>query len=427
MTLARDYYETLGIGREATEAEIKVAYRKLALRYHPDRNPGDVAAEERFKELATAYAVLSVTEKKEHYDRFGFLGDASPFSGANVASATDFFDAIFGDLLGLGRRKKSSGRDLRYTLEIDFEEAALGCRKTIAFDRAEDCAACRGSGAEGGVAGLMKCGRCAGQGFQRQNAGLLGGRRECAVCGGTGEVPRVNCTTCEGAGIVDKWREFDVSIPPRTTSGSTQRVAGQGSPGRRGGPAGDLHVVVRVRPHKYYVREGEILVVEMPVSMTEAALGAEVDVPVLDGTVKMKVPPGTQSGSVFRIRGKGIPQLNGGRGDCHVRVSVETPVNLGPEARELLTRIEGAMGSAATPGRREFRAHVATREGASRESANGAGDSREGPTRAGAASAGAASKVSGTHGSRVDTGGDEVRGAAPAEVGASPLRDRDHS
>jgi molecular chaperone DnaJ len=418
MTLARDYYETLGIGRDASESDIKVAYRKLALRYHPDRNPGDIVAEERFKELSTAYAILSVPDKKEHYDRFGFLGDANPFSGANVASATDFFDAIFGDLLGLGRRKKSTGRDLRYTLEIDFEEAALGCHKTIAFDRAEDCAACRGSGAEGGVAGLMKCGRCGGQGFQRQSAGLLGGRRECAVCGGTGEVPRVNCKTCEGAGIVDKWREFDVSVPPRTTSGSTQRVAGQGSPGRRG----DLHVVVRVRPHRHYVREGEILVVEVPVSMTEAALGAEVDVPVLDGLVKMRVPAGTQSGSVFRIRGKGMPQANGGRGDCHVRVSIETPVNLTPEARDLLTRVEGVLGSAATPGRRDFRAQVTAHAGAAT-----AGAVREGAASAAAAGAGAASKATRARGTAADGGDDEAPGTKAREAGVPPYRDRNHS
>ncbi|MBC8132830.1 MAG: hypothetical protein H7X95_07595, partial [Deltaproteobacteria bacterium] len=248
--------------------------------------------------------------------------------------------------------------------EIDFEEAALGCRKTIAFERAEDCTACRGAGAEGGAAGLIKCGRCGGNGFQRHSGGLLGGRRECAVCGGTGEIPRVRCRTCEGAGLVDKWREFDVAIPTRSTSGSTQRVSGQGSPGRRGGPAGDLHVVVRVRPHRYYGREGDVLNVELPLSITEAALGTEVEVPVLDGTVKMKIPAGTQSGSVFRIRGKGIPRanMNGDRGDCHVRVTVETPVELSPEAREMLGRVELVLGSAATPQRRAFRAHVAAVE-----------------------------------------------------------------
>ncbi|MES1205062.1 MAG: molecular chaperone DnaJ [Pseudomonadota bacterium] len=357
-----DYYETLGVAREASEAEIKVAYRRLALRYHPDRNPGDRGAEDRFKELSTAYAVLSDADKKAHYDRFGFLGDSNPFAAANVATATDFFDAIFGDLLGLGRRRASVGRDLRYTLEIEFEEAALGCRKTIGFDRSEDCAACRGTGAEGGAAGLAKCGRCGGRGSQQLKPGLLGGRRECAVCGGTGEIPRVRCRVCEGAGLVDRWREFDVAIPARATSGSVERVPGQGSPGRRGGASGDLHVIVRVKPHPFYAREGEILIVELPVSITEAALGAEVDVPVLDGSVRMKIPAGTQSGSVFRMRGKGIPRAAGGRGDCHVRVVIETPVGLAAEGQEILMRLEGALGSNATPLRRAFRAKLAAAE-----------------------------------------------------------------
>jgi molecular chaperone DnaJ len=334
----------------------------LALRFHPDRNPGDRVAEDRFKELSTAYAILSDPDKKAHYDRFGFLGDGNPFVGASVASATDFFDAIFGDLLGLGRRKGSVGRDLRYTIEIDFDDAALGCSKTIAFDRSEDCFSCHGTGAQGGAAGLMKCGRCAGEGSLRVKAGLLGGRRECPVCGGTGEIPRTPCRSCEGSGVVDRRREFDVTIPPRTTSGSTQRVPGEGSPGRRGGPAGDLHVVVRVKPHPFYSREGDVLVVELPLSISEAALGAETDVPVLDGTVRMKIPPATQSGSVFRIRGKGMPKAAGGRGDCHVRVVIETPVELGSETRELLTRVESGLPAGALPLRRAFRARVAASE-----------------------------------------------------------------
>jgi molecular chaperone DnaJ len=359
---SRDYYLTLGVTRDATEAEIKVAYRKLALRYHPDRNPEDRAAEERFKEVSTAYAVLSDSDKKAHYDRFGSLADSNPFASVNVNSATDFFDAMFGDLLGMGRKKGAAGRDLRYTLEIEFDEAALGCRKTIAFDRSEDCGSCRGTGAEGGAAGLRPCGRCGGQGFQRLGSGLLAGKRECAVCAGTGELPRVRCKTCDGSGLVEKRRAFDVVIPPRTLSGSMQRVAGQGSPGRRGGAAGDLHVVVRVRPHAYYAAEGETLIVQVPLSISEAALGSEVDVPVLDGTVRMKIPAGTQSGSVFRVRGKGIPRASGGRGDCHVRVTVETPVELGVEARELLARLESAAGAVATPMRRTFRAQVAAAE-----------------------------------------------------------------
>ena len=261
--------------------------------------------------------------------------------------------------MGLGRRKGSAGRDLRYTLEVDFEEAVLGCHKTIAFERSEDCAACRGTGAEGGAAGLTKCGRCGGEGVLRQKTGLLGGRRECAVCGGTGEIPRLRCRVCDGVGLSDKLREFDVVIPQGTSSGSMQRVAGQGSPGRRGGPSGDLHVVVRVRPHPFYAREGDVLKVELPLSITEAALGAEVDVPVLDGCVRMRIPAGTQSGSVFRVRGKGIPRPAGGRGDCHVRVTIETPVEIGPAARDLFVRLENVLDVAHSPRRRDFRARAA--------------------------------------------------------------------
>jgi molecular chaperone DnaJ len=345
----------LGVPRHAAEADIKIAYRKLALRFHPDRNPGDGAAEERFKEVSTAYAVLADVDKRAHYDRFGFMGGGNPFANANVASATDFFDAIFGDLLGLGRRKGSAGRDLRYTLEIDFEEAMLGCHKTIAFERAEDCAACRGSGAEGGAAGLSKCSHCAGEGTLRQKVGLLPGRRVCMVCGGTGEIPRVRCPACEGAGLVDRRREFDVAIPAGTSSGSAQRLAGEGSPGRRGGPSGDLHVVVRVRPHPFYAREGDVLTIELPISISEAALGAELDVPVLDGVVRMRIPAGTQSGSVFRIRGKGIPRTAGGRGDCHVRATIETPMELGPDARALFGRLSETLGDEGSPRRRAIK------------------------------------------------------------------------
>jgi molecular chaperone DnaJ len=372
LILTRDYYETLGVSRDASEADIKMAYRKLALRFHPDRNPGDQVAEESFKTVSTAYAVLSDVDKRAHYDRFGFMADANPFAAANVASATDFFDAIFGDLLGLGRRKSAAGRDLRYTMEIDFEEAMLGCRKLIAFDRAEDCAACRGSGAEGGAAGLSRCTHCDGEGKLKQKVGLLGGRRECLVCGGTGEIPRVRCRVCEGAGLVDRRREFDVTIPPGTSSGSTQRVAGEGSPGRRGGPAGDLHVVVRVRPHPFFAREGDVLAVELPLTMSEAALGGEVDVPVLDGVVRMKIPEGTQSGSVFRIRGKGIPRPAGGRGDCHVRTVIETPVGLDGAARELFSRLCLAIDETAAHPRRQALRSVMRSAAAARAGASGA-------------------------------------------------------
>jgi len=315
--------------------------------------------------VSTAYAVLSDVDKRSHYDRFGSLGaDGNPFASANVTSATDFFDAIFGDLLGLGRRKSSAGRDLRYTLEIEFEEAMLGAKKAIAFDRSEDCGTCRGTGAKGGATGLMTCGSCGGEGKLRQKTGLLGGRRDCLVCGGMGEVPRVRCEVCQGAGLVDKRRVFDVSIPPGTATGSTQRVPGEGSPGRRGGPAGDLHVVVRVKPHAFFTREGDVLLIELPLTFSEAALGGEVDLPILDGTVRMKIPEGTQSGSVFRLRGKGIPRLVGGRGDCHVRTVIETPTALDAETRELLTRLGSALDrttDAGMPRRQAIRDAVAKR------------------------------------------------------------------
>jgi molecular chaperone DnaJ len=364
---SRSHYEVLGVERTATAAEIKVAYRKLALEWHPDRNPGDAQAEERFKELAMAYAVLGEADKRAHYDRFGDrFTDGSPFGGVDLNDlnlATDFFNAIFGDLFGVGR-KKAAGQDLRYTLELDFEEAALGCEKSIAFSRQEDCEACRGSGAEGGTAGLVRCDQCNGQGTIRQRAGFFAARRDCAACGGAGELPRVRCKSCLGTGLCERERAYNVRVHPGSISGSTQRVAGEGSPGRRGGPAGDLFVYVRVRPHPFFREEGAVLICELPISPVEAALGAEVEVPLLDEQVVMKVPAGTQPGAVFRLRGKGIPRPGVARGDAHVRVVVEIPVALDDEARALLTRLGGVLTDEALPRRRAFRGARPAREGA---------------------------------------------------------------
>jgi molecular chaperone DnaJ len=299
--------------------------------------------------------VLSDEDKRIRYDRYGSVDGASPFGGPDITAATEFFDAIFGDLFGLARRKSTTGRDLRYTLELDFEEAALGCEKVVVFERPEDCEACFGTGAEGGTAGLTACARCGGEGVIRKKAGFLTSRRECLGCGGTGQVPRVPCKSCEGAGLVDRERRYRVRIPPGSTGGTTQRVPREGAPGRRGGPAGDLHVIVRVRPHPIYTREDDVLVIDVPVTPVEAALGAEVDVPVLDGHVRMKIPPATQGGSVFRLRGKGFPRTAGGpRGDAHVRVSVETPVALGDEARALLVRLGALLDEETLPRRRQF-------------------------------------------------------------------------
>ncbi len=375
--LPRDYYETLEVSRGSSGAEIKAAYRRLALKWHPDRNPDDKAAEDRFKELSSAYAVLSDEEQRQRYDSYGFIDSSSPFGGAaDIAKAAEFFDAIFGDLFGLAQRRATTGRDLRYTLELDFAEAALGCEKILSFERAEDCTACRGTGAEGAATGLISCPRCGGEGFIRKKTGFLTGRRECLGCGGAGQVPRVRCKVCEGAGLVDKQREYRVRIPPGSTGGTTQRVAREGSPGRRGGSAGDLHVIVRVKPHPIFGREGDVLTCDVPISAVEATLGTDLSVPLLDGEVRMKIPAGTQSGSVFRLRGRGFPPGQGmPRGDAHVRIAVETPVNLSAAARTLFETLEGALGDDALPRRRAFR--EAARNGA-RSSQGSSDDSSDG-------------------------------------------------
>jgi molecular chaperone DnaJ len=361
--IRRDHYEVLGVARNATTVEVKAAYRRLALKWHPDRNPGDRQAEERFKELSLAYAVLGDEDKRAHYDRFGEVTADLPFGGGaglDVQSATDFFDAIFGDLFGLGR-KKSAGQDLRYTLELDFAEAALGCERSIRFTRQEDCGRCSGTGAEGGAAGLSPCKRCGGQGFTKTKAGFFSTRRECLACGGAGEVPRVRCAGCQGTGLCERERDYTVKVPAGSVQGSTQRVAGEGSPGRRGGPAGDLYVTVRVRPHEFFKEEAGLLVCELPVSPAEAALGAEVEVWLLDGAVRMRIPAGTQSGTLLRLRGKGVPRGPGlPRGDAHVKVVVETPVALTPEARGLMEKAEAALRPEAMPRRRAFRNMVAS-------------------------------------------------------------------
>jgi molecular chaperone DnaJ len=352
----RDHYETLGLDRQASTAEIKAAYRRLALQYHPDRNPGDKDAEEKFKEVSVAYAVLGDEDKRAHYDRFGAGAADLPFGGeADLSTVVSFFDAVFGDLFGTGR-KRAAGHDLRYTLELTFEEAALGCEKEITFTRSADCAACRGTGAAGGAAGLVPCSRCDGQGTLRQKTMLLPGRRECPTCGGSGEVAKARCNVCGGAGLADSQRTFTVRIPPGSQQGANQRVPGEGSPGRRGGPAGDLHVIVRVKPDPFLRQEGDLLVCEVPLSLAELALGAEIDIPLLDACVRMKIPARTQPGSVFRVRGKGLPRPGGGvRGDAHVQVRVEVPSEISDDGHALLGKLDESLGEAAYPQRKAFR------------------------------------------------------------------------
>jgi len=355
-TPAGDLYQVLGVDRHASAADIKAAYRRLAMRYHPDRNPGDKAAEERFKEVSRAYAILSEPEQRERYDQFGQADTSQPFSGGiDVQGATDFFDAMLGDLFGWDRKRRA-GEDLRYTLEIDFEEGALGCEKEIRLRRSESCDDCAGSGAVGGAAGLAPCSRCDGKGNIKSGPGILAARRECRACGGSGEIPRVRCPSCLGSGSAEKDRTFVVRVPAGTVRDSSQRIAGQGAPGRRGGPAGDLHVLLRIRGHAFYRTEGDKLFVEAPVTLPELALGTELEVPVLDGVIRMKVPAGTQSGAVFRVRGRGLPEPGIARGDVHVRVVVETPVEPDARMQVALAALQAGADAQRYPRRAQFQA-----------------------------------------------------------------------
>ncbi|MGD0836520.1 MAG: J domain-containing protein [Polyangia bacterium] len=365
-----DYYQALGVERGADAGEIKAAYRRLAFAHHPDRNPGDAGAEEKFKEVSVAYAVLGDEDKREKYDRFGSLaGDLPLGADADLRTVLDFFDAVFGDLFGTAR-KRPAGQDLRYTLELSFAELALGCEKEITFTRSGDCARCRGTGAEGGAAGLAPCPRCAGQGTLKQKAGIFTARRECPTCNGVGQVARESCPACAGAGLTDVERRFTVRIPAGSQQGKSQRVPGEGAPSRPGGIAGDLHVIVRVQPDPIYKQEGDVLICELPLSLSELALGVEVDIPLLDACVRMKIPAGTQPGSMFRVRGKGLP-LPGGRGDAHVRVRVEVPSEVSPAASALLSQLEQVLGEDAYPERKAFRARATAIADGSRTTSDG--------------------------------------------------------
>jgi molecular chaperone DnaJ len=341
----RDYYDILEVARDATDAEIKRAFRQLALRHHPDKNPDDRAAEERFKEANEAYAILSDPDKRAAYDRFGHAAFGAP--GAGPAAGFGVSDVLdnFLDLLGR-KRRQAAGRDLRYTLEVSFEEAAFGAEKTIHFPTRKDCDGCGGSGAKAAT-GLRACPGCGGRGEVRVKQGLFTLPRTCTTCGGTGKIVIDPCPRCEGSGLLRVEREFAVKIPSGTADGDVRRVAREGEPGRGGGAPGDLHVVVRVKPHPLFERQGFDVICDIPVSFPQAALGAQVDVPTLDGKVKMRIPEGTQSGKTFRLRGKGIPRGDGRpRGDQHVKVTVETPTNLTARQRELLEELAHETGEA---------------------------------------------------------------------------------
>ncbi|HOM61089.1 MAG TPA: molecular chaperone DnaJ [Anaerohalosphaeraceae bacterium] len=347
----RDYYEVLGVEKTATPEEIKRAYRKKAIQYHPDKNPGDKEAEAKFKECAEAYEVLSDPEKRKRYDQFGHDGlqgvGVHDYSRMNVEDISDMFGDIFGDLFGdfWGRRSRGTqsrepvrGYDLETTVELTLEEVAQGTEKTIEFTRQDLCSDCGGSGAAKGKA-PTRCSNCGGSG-QVQRAGLGGFFQmvsTCPKCKGSGQIITDPCRTCRGTGLIPCKRTLTVKIPPGVHEGQAIRINGEGEPGRFGGPRGDLYCYVRIKAHPFLMRKDSDLMVTVPLSFTQLALGTTIDVPTLNGTRKLKIPAGTQHGSIFRIRGQGLPDMRtGGRGDLLVQAAVEIPRRLTPEQERLL-------------------------------------------------------------------------------------------
>lgn len=362
MSAKRDYYEVLGVSKTATPEEMKKAYRKLAVQFHPDKNPGNAEAEAKFKEASEAYEVLSNPEKRRAYDQFGHAGAQAGFGGGGFGGfggarggASPFGDLndIFGDIFsevfggsGGGRSgsRATRGSDLRYNLSVSFEEAAFGCEKTISVPRESSCKTCKGTGAKPGTS-VTTCGSCRGTGEIRFQQGFFTLSKTCPDCNGQGTLIKEKCSDCRGSGRTSETTKLAVKIPAGIDSGQRLKLRGEGEAGTNGGPAGDLYVVVEVKPHPIFERDEFDIHCEVPISFPQAALGSEVDVPTLEGTVKLKIPAGTQSQKRFRLKGKGIAHVGGrGRGDLLVTAVVEVPTKLNGEQKQLLEKFAEISG-----------------------------------------------------------------------------------
>lgn len=368
--MAKDYYEVLGLNKNASEDEVKKAFRKLALQYHPDRNPGDKAAEEKFKEINEAYQVLSDSEKRAQYDQYGttdFNGQGG-FGGFDFGGFQDFggfgdiFDTIFGGNFGGASTSKNNGprrgADLQYTMNLTFEEAAFGITKDIEISREENCKRCSGTGAKPGTSPVT-CDRCKGTGqisTQRKTPfGSFMSVTTCDKCGGKGTIIKEACPECHGTGRVRRRRKITINVPAGVDTGNTMPLRGEGEPGVRGGAHGDLYIKFNVLPHKLFKRDGIDVICEIPISFPQAALGAEIDVPTIDGIIKYIIPEGTQSGTIFRIKGKGIPKVRGyGRGDEVIQVMVEVPKRLNEKQKEMLKQFADSCSEDVNEQRKSF-------------------------------------------------------------------------
>jgi molecular chaperone DnaJ len=360
----RDYYEVLGVGRDAGDEEIKKAYRKLAVKFHPDKNPGDQAAEEKFKEIGEAYEALSDPQKRAAYDQYGHAafdpraraGRTGGFYGGGFHDPFEIFREVFsGSSIFeefFGRQDPSQpqrGDDLRYDLEISLEEAVLGCEKNISITKSVRCETCDGSGMEKGSKTRV-CPTCGGHGAVLTSRGFISLRQTCPHCKGSGRLLEKPCKTCHGEGRHEHRSEIKLRIPAGVDTGSRLRSSGNGEAGFRGGPAGDLYVVLHVKSHEFFQRDGDDLLCEAPVSFMQAALGAEIEVPTLDGKVSIKIPAGTQPGAAFRVKGKGVKNLQGyGYGDLHVRIQVQVPTHLSAEQKAKLREFAALSGEPVNP------------------------------------------------------------------------------